>query len=91
MPESTPLATLKTIAFRNPPQGIIGTGETLRNLARFQQTHTPRRAPRLQPLIRLLLLLCRYQRLTCVAPFPNPGAGGEFGGATAALLRHGLL
>jgi len=85
---------LKRIDFRIPIEGISGTGETPGNcpeLARLQQTHTPRRAPCLQPFVRLLLLLSRYQRLTCVAPFPNPGAGGEFGGAAAAFFRHGLL
>jgi hypothetical protein len=88
------LATLKTMAFRIPREGINGTGETSSNgskLAGLQQAHTPRRAPCLQPFVSLLLLLCRYQRLTCVAPFPNPGTGGELGGAAAAFFRHGLL
>jgi hypothetical protein len=44
-----------------------------------------------QPLIGLLLLLGRYQRLARVAPLPDAGLGDELGSAAATLFRHGFF
>ena len=57
-------------------------------LAGLQQAQAPRRAPRFEPFIGLFLLLCRHDRLTCVAPLTNPGPRNEFSAASPALLGH---